>query len=59
MQHEQPVRTQTEDSATQRKKNLPNHPIPAASESNWQLKVLMAVIGLGVLMLVLKAVGVV
>ncbi len=59
MQHEQMVHTQTENSTPQQRKNLPNQVVHGESGSKWQLKVLMAVIGLGVLMLVLKAIGLV
>jgi hypothetical protein len=58
MQHEQMTRPQTDNPTTQQRKHLPNQVVPAESGSNWQFKLLVAIIGLGVLMLVLKSVGV-
>jgi hypothetical protein len=59
MRHEQSDQTQTETSSAQPKKNTVTQTKPDEGGSNWQLKILMVIIGLGVLMLILKSLGIV
>jgi hypothetical protein len=58
MRHEQPIDTQAENSiSSQKKKDVPQQTRPDDGGSNWQFKFVMTVIGLGVLGLILKTLG--
>jgi hypothetical protein len=58
MRHEHAVQTRTENSTAAQRKDVHKQATPADTGSNWQFKILMVIIGCGVLMLVLKTLGV-
>jgi len=59
MRQEQPVQNNVELSASRQNKSKPTTTTPNAGGSQVQFKILMAIIGFGVLMLILKAAGLV
>jgi len=59
MKHEQPVQNNVELSTSRQNKNKPATSMPTAGGSQVQFKILVAIIGFGVLMLILKAAGLV
>jgi hypothetical protein len=59
MKHEQPIPNQIGNITSQQKKDLSKQTRSESGDNNWQFKILVAIIGLGVLMLILKSLGIV
>lgn len=59
MRPEPSIQTHAENSAHSRKKDIPKQTPPDGGGSNWQLYMLLVIMGFGILMLILKSLGIV